>query len=313
MKVLKPLDIYSSSRLTSSTIAQPDLTQSEAAWNSGTTYALNAQAIDTATRRKYQSLQASNTNHPVPNYLVGETENAWWLDVGPTNKYAMFDYNRNTRSIGDGDITVVLTPGERINALAILSVVGISAHVSATSVIGGGTVYDETHELRSRDGIDSWYDYFFTPFTAVPSLHITDIPPYSDVVITITIDNGSTDAECGAVIMGWATYIGDVEFGAISGALNFSTVERNEYGDVTLIPRRSVPKTTQRVWVDPELINAITQLREELNATVALWIGLEDSSHPGSETFLIFGFYRNWEINYSSPDIIQQDIEIEEV
>ena len=81
MQFIKPVSI-SDATLISSTIAETDYS----AWSSGTTYALGDKVILTSTHRVYESLQAANTNHNPT-----EAASTWWLDIGPTNRWAMFD------------------------------------------------------------------------------------------------------------------------------------------------------------------------------------------------------------------------------
>lgn len=311
MFVVPPLTIYGTALLTSSDISEPDVTQGEAVWSSGTTYAAADEVIETTNHRKYQSLQAGNLNHALPNYAVGETENSWWVDIGPTNKWAMFDFLRNTASVKATSINVVVSPGQRIDTVALLGLVGQSVTISVTS--GGATVYGPTTtQIRQRD-IADWYDYFFAPFTSIPSVIFSDLPTYSDMIISLTISNPGGDAYCGAVVLGTQVGIGDIEYNPVSEAVNYSVVERDDFGNATLIPRRSIPKTTQKVYADAALIDIIRQLRSDLNAEVAVWCGMDDSTHVYAETLLIIGFYRSWTIDMTTPDVIEQDIEIEEI
>ena len=84
MRVIPPLDI-STGILTSSTIAEPSV--GESAWVSGTTYNVGDQVILVSTHRKYQRL-ITGAGTITPDLDVTN-----WLDIGSTNKYAMFDKN----------------------------------------------------------------------------------------------------------------------------------------------------------------------------------------------------------------------------
>ena len=116
MKVLAPLAV-TAGMLTSSTLAETEYP----AWSSGSTYALADRRI--YGHRVYESLQASNLNHQP------DTSPTWWADVGPTNRWAMFDGAVNTASADTVDIVVTLTPGAVVDSVACISAIGQSVRV----------------------------------------------------------------------------------------------------------------------------------------------------------------------------------------
>jgi hypothetical protein len=299
MRVIPPLAV-TPAILTSSTCAEPSA--GETAYNAGTSYALDAVVVVAADHRTYQSLQAGNVGHPP---ISSPT---WWLDIGPTNRWKMFDLLRNTQTEQASPLTVVLTPGVRVDSLALLGLVGDSVTVAMTN--GGTTVYTHTEDLNTRDVLD-WYDYFFLPFGNIPSLVLFDLPPYSGGVITVDITAASGNAKCGSLVVGSNVFIGDIRYNAESDALNFSTVERDAFGNSTLIPRRSVPKTTQEILCKKDRINKARDLRTALNAMPAVWSGINSSSDGYYEAFLILGYYRRFLINmaYACEALITLDLE----
>ena len=81
MRLIAPTPI-NAAVLTSSNVVEND----RPAWNNGTTYAADAEVISTTTHRIYRSTLAGNVaNDPT---LPGTSK---WTDIGPTNKWAMFD------------------------------------------------------------------------------------------------------------------------------------------------------------------------------------------------------------------------------
>ncbi|MDP3876021.1 MAG: hypothetical protein Q8Q50_03480 [Methylobacter sp.] len=305
MRVIPPLEI-TAGRFTSSTIAEPDA--GETAWNAATSYTVGDIAIRTTTHRKYQNLIAGvDATNP-------ESAPTRWLDVGPTNKWAMFDTIRNSATIKATTVTVVLTPGVRVDAVALLGVVANSAVISMTSVTGGGTVYNSgTINLNTREVLD-WYDYFFKAFSTQPSIALFDLPPYSDGIITITLNATSGNVECGACVIGSQFYLGGVQYEAENDVLNFSSVTRDfAGGTATMVQRRNVPKTIQSIWADKSRVNAIRDLRDSLNAMPAVWSGLYDDTDQYFEALLILGFYKKFSINLRYPQHAIISLELEEI
>jgi len=305
MRVIPPLEI-TDGRFTSSTIAEPDA--GEAAWVAATSYTVGQVVIRTATHRKYENLIAGvDATNP-------ESAPTRWLDVGPTNKWAMFDTLRNSATSKAATFTVVITPGQRVDSIALLGMAATSVVISMTSVGGGGTVYNSgTINLNTREVLD-WYDYFFDPFTTQPSLILFDLPPYSDGIITVTLSNSGGNAECGACVIGTNFYLGGVQYEAENDVLNFSSVTRDfAGGTATMIQRRNVPKTIQSIFSDKARVNAIRDLRDELNAIPAVWSGLDDDTDEYFEALLILGFYKKFSINLRYPQHAIISLELEEI
>lgn len=273
------------------------------AYSAGATYAIGDYAIDPVAHLTYKSLIASNTG----NALTDATK--WYL-VGPTNAWAMFDTLRNTATVTPGTLTVTITPGTRIDSLALLGLSATSATVTVT--VSGVTQYTKTINLNLRF-VANWYDYFFAPFKTQDAVALFDLPPYSNGVITISLTNATGNVACGACVMGMQVNIGDVEYGAESDVLNFSTVNRTSDGVATLVPSRNVPKTVSSIWLDKQYVDTVRAVRDSLNGSTAVWAGIDDSTHEYFESLLILGFYRRFTIDLSYPNQAKIALELEEV
>lgn len=348
MRVIPPVTI-TDAMFTSSTAAEP---LAPSAYNAGTTYAIGTFVYVAADHSIYQSLQSSNTGntpnlsplywefvcHQEPAYAGGTTyaagdtvsylhrqyeslqgsntgnnpllSPAYWEDVGPTNKWAMLDVLRNTKTVCASPLTTVITPGVRVNSLALLGLRADSVTVTVTS--GGPTVYTYTEDLTAR-AISNWYDYFFATFDYQQSLILDDLPPYTDAIITVALTISSGNVKCGAQIIGNYVDLGTAELGADSDALNFSTVDRDEFGNATMVQRRSVPKVNVTSVADSSEINKIRAVKDLLNASPGVWYALDDSDHPYAEALTILGFYRAFRIRMPYPQNARIELELEEV
>ncbi len=290
----------------------------EVAYNAGTTYADGDVCYSTTNHRCYESLSAGNIGNALP--VLPETETVYWIDVGPTNKYAMFDFSRNTQTVGASPLTVVIAPGERVNTVGLAGLVGNQIQISATSVQGGGTVYPNAlsesltgiFDLNTRE-VNDGYDYCFEPFTTLPSMAVFDIPPFSDIIITVTITSDSGNAKCGALVVGTYIYLGDVQYGATNDGLNFSTVTRDTFGNATLIPRRTLPKTDQKLVVDSARVNKCKEARVLLNALPAFWTGLDDNTSSWFDMLTIMGIYTQFQIGAVIESCAEVNLSLEEI
>lgn len=302
MRVIPPLTI-TDALLTDTSVPEPDT--GEVAWNAATSYTVGQTVYLASNHTRYENLIAGvNATSP---HLDDGTR---WLELGPTNRWAMFDLLRNTGTTDASPLVVEITPGRRVDSLAIVGAIADS--VTVEMVNGVTTVYSRTENLSTRD-TSSWYEYFFGSFGYRSAVALFDLPPYVAGVITVTFTRAAGDVTVGGLILGTSVYVGDTQFSAESDALNFSTVERDEFGNSLLVPRRTVPKTNQTLFCDKARVNRIIKVREDLNAVPALWSGLDDASDGYFEALLILGYYRRFTVSLDHPDVAVISLELEEV
>lgn len=264
----------------------------EAAWSSIPTYGLNDYA--TYKHRIYQSLQAANTNkNPL-------TQPLWWIDIGPTNQYAMFDTQRGTSSYASGSIVAQITPGVRVSAIALLNIVADTVRVQMTA--GGVTIYDNTVSLITRSGVVNAYTYFFNAFFVQNNTVLFDLPANSNALITVTALRASGNVSIGACCIGTAINLGAVQYGAIDGMLNFSTISNDDFGNSVLVPRISETELQVTTWLNAQEVDTAAAARKALNAVPAVYCGLEDGSNYYFNSICVLGVYTQWDIALTYVD-----------
>lgn len=303
MLVIPPTPVTS---ILSSTIAEPDTTVGEIAWVSAGSYTEGEERIRTTTHKVYTCITTHSGRTALP-----ETDTVYWLETGPTNKWAMFDLYRNTSSIiSSGGFSTSVALGKRTDSIAILGANITDITVTVSSVTGGGNIYGpNTFSLVSRD-VQDYYDYFYMDFTYKPSILIFDIPPYIDAVITIS---STASGSIASVVLGTQEHIGYTLKGHKNDALNFSLITRDSYGNSVLVPRRSVPKTSQNLIIKDTNLAKVLYLRETLNAVPAVWSGLKDTTEGYFESLLILGIYKNLSISIDNEKFINCTLELEEL
>ena len=237
-------------------------------------------------------------------------DDGWWIDIGPTNRWAMFDLLRNTGTTTASPLTVSLTPGQRVDSIGVVGMVADT--VIITVKVAGATVYTASADLLNRP-TSGWYDYFFGAFRYRQEFARFDLPPYTGAVITITLTRANGAVTCGGVVLGSSVYLGRTLHEAESDALNFSKIDRDDFGTATLVPRRSVPRTVQTLRCKKSDVDRILQLRDDLNAVPALWSGLDDQDSGYFSALLIVGVYKRFTISMDQPEDAQISLELEEV
>lgn len=302
MIVIPPFLLTTSN--TTSTVAEPST--GEVVWNASTSYTVGQVVIRVETHRKYEC-QVAGVSSALP-----ENDPTKWLDIGPTNKWAMFDNLRSQATWASGSMTIAISPGRRVDSLALL---GVKANkVTITMTYNGQVVYTTVRNMGARN-TTTWSQYFFGEFKYVSSLLLQDLPSYANSVITILFENDpALNVECSEIVVGNKIYLGAAQYEAVSDSLNFSRIERDEFGGSILKPRRTVPKVNVTTWADKYLVNQIRDARTDLNAVPALWSALDQNyEDPYYEALLIYGIYKQFEINISGPSLAIVNLELEEM
>jgi len=274
------------------------------AYAGGTTYAALDYAQDNTNHLIYRSLVGSNLGNAL-------TDTTKWQLIGPTNRWAALDYDRNTKSSAPLSLTYVFAPGQRCNSLGLGGIRANSYSLTVTSVIGGGTVYSASGSLNTRLTL-GWYDYFFGEFTTKESLAFFDVPPYTDAIWTLTLTATSGNAELGSLMVGTYVYLGATQYTAASDALNFSLFNRDaDTGEAVLTRRRTVPKTAQVLVVEKSRVNRVRQVREDLNGVPAFWYGIGDDTDDYFDSLALVGLYKQFsiDVNYPEQAIVRLEIE----
>jgi len=271
----------------------------ETAYNPATTYAAGDTAYSPTAHRVYESLVAGNVGNPLP--VLPETLTTKWQDVGPTNRFRMFDLLRNTQTVTASPLTAVINPAGIVTAIGLVGLEGTSAQVDVT--LAGVNVYSHTEPLTTRDVAD-WYEFFTTPFETKHEFALFDLPAYLGSQITVTVTNTGGNAAIGGIPMGAAKYLGKTLREVELDLQQFSLINRDVFGNAELTPRRSIPTTEQRVLIWAADVAGVVKTLVDLDAVPALWSALDDADHILFQPLLILGIYRNARFAMADPDCV---------
>jgi hypothetical protein len=232
MKLLRPVTI-TDAMLTSSTVPEND----HPAWAAGTAYVTGNRVILTTTHRRYEALAASTGVNPA-------TDPTKWLDLGPTNRWAMFDARVGTASTRAASLQAVLAPGA-VDAVALIDTDAESATVTLT--VDGVTNYTSTQSFNlGGNAIDNWFSWFFEPIGRKSTLLFLDVPVYANGVVTVTIarDNPADIVSCGSLLLGRQLSLGDTEHGVDIGIIDYSRKEADQFGVISVVERAFAKRMT---------------------------------------------------------------------
>ncbi len=298
MKVLIPTPATTASLLSSS-LAEPQ--SGYPAWASGTSYGQGAHVTSTTTHRLYESVVDANVGRDP---ALGDK--AYWVDLGPTNRWAMLDEAVGTQSIGTGSIDITLAPG-RVDSVAVLDTTADTIRVIVT--VDGTTLFDQTRSTNASGGVISdWYTYFTAETGRVNSLVIYNLPRYANahVRVIITGDNPSGPVAVGTLLVGKVVDLGITEAGPSIGITDFSRKETDDFGVTTVRERGWSKKMTLRSMIETRAVDGIQRTVAGLRARPSLWIGEE-----GYDSLTVYGFFKDFSEDLALETISYCSLSIE--
>lgn len=300
MKIIKPTNV-TDAKLISSTIAEDDYAE----WSNATTYAAGDYAISVATHTIYRSLTADNLNNDpdieqvaLADPLISDPTVINWQVIGATDRWKLFDSKPSQAVSAADNITVVIAPGEYIGGIAGF---GISAETVTVTMEDGGTgVYTNTLQMTDETAVIDWYSYFFTPIIELSEFVFTDLPPYANGELTVSIDRLGGNVSAGQVVIGpiWGAGIARFDGSGFSG-FDFSTVGNDVFSNLTRVKREATRLSNFQVLLNnSQLLSFDTRMRSLRGGVAAVWIGSEDNRNAA----INYGILRDYRVSYQTTE-----------
>lgn len=289
MLLIAPIEI-NDSKLTS-TIPEPDTARGEVEWAAGS-YNLGDRVIKSSTHSVYEVVaDPSTTDDPE----VGVKEDpATWVYVGPTNKFKMFDAANNTSTVGDS-FTVQITPLTLINSVACFNVncndINITVRDSSSNI-----VKQQSIEMRTREGVNGWYGYYFSGIQTINKFVSLDIPPTSSG--SVEVEFVGTDASVGTCVLGLQKSFGDAQYGTGAQILDYSLPVEDGFGNITYSDGFKAKLVDFDILANTADLDSIFVSFQNLGKTPAVFVG--NPTTKGDMT-LVYGFVRDFQPVYSTP------------
>ena len=298
-----PLIVVRPLTITDAMVSAPNTNVPEtdyAVWSSATTYAMDARVILTSTHKIYQSLQASNLNKDPT------TQPLWWVEVSPTNKWALFDSAVSTQTKQSTYIKYTVTPGQTVNAITALNLTNATQIVITVTSASAGVIYSKTVDVSPVPASPSWWDWFFGIKRAQTQCVLVDLPSYPDPTIRFELYGGSSLA-IGVLLIGQQRAFGaGIKYGAKVGIQDYSRKEKNDFGDTVLVQRAFARRADFELMVSADEVDSLQGFLSDVRAVPCLWIGSTEY-----EATTVFGFYKTFDILISYPSQSDCSLQIE--
>ncbi len=270
-----------------------------AAWASGTQYAIGDTVMQG--HRNWEALTASTGIDP----LTDTTAPPAWLDLGPTNRWAMFDESLGTRTERAGSIEVVAMTGKPVDAIALFGVSAGSIRVRAIDPFAG-IIFDETFYPVDTSGIADWHAYFFADLPVREDIVITDIGATAFATVEVELTNSGGAVGVGALVMGRLIQLGDTAYGTSVGITDYSRKERDDFGGWVVVERAYSKRVDFDVEIPFGRVSAVQRLLAQYRARPIVWIG-----EASIEATVVYGYFRDFEIVLSNPALCAATISVE--
>jgi len=300
MKLINPAPITGAA-LTSTNVAE-----TVPGWaSSRTDYAKGERVLDANHVWEWLSDAKGNTTVKPS---ADTTSPSKWLDTGASNRWRMFDKKaRNTWMIGTATtnaetIDVTVTPGQVVNSIALFGLDASSVQVIMK--VGDRELVNKTI-TQERRGVNSWYEYYFTPIDRAETMVLTDLPAYGTATFRVVIKNPGATARVGLLTLGRLVEVGESVYGTSISIQSYSTTTVDQFGNETIISRGSRRIVDYDVRVPTEELSRVTRLLDQLRDTVCVYIGTEDI-----EASVTVGRFENLRINISNPSYCEATAEV---
>lgn len=243
----------------------------------------------------YEVVAVSTTDEPTVG--VG-LDPPTWLLIGQINQWRMFNgalYQATTQT--GGPISVTLQAAGVVDALAVLKCVAAGAVITVTDATDG-MVYNRTVPLVNNDNVLDIYDYFFAPIDSKSEFVLLDLPAYAGAEIAVTLDAGTNDTACGALVLGQQAILGSTYLYFNLRERFFSNRERTIFGNFLDVPSRPVAReVTFDVLLNSAAVTQVMKAISERRDVPTVFIGSDNYEHS-----IVFGFPDEPEVEQITPN-----------
>ena len=296
MKIVVPVPI-TDARLSSSSLVEDEYPL----WDIAQAYVIGDRVIYVAVdiHNIYEAVATSTAVDPYSD------TGTYWVKVGSTNKYKMFDASVASQSVDSGTINVTVRLNEPIDTIAFIGTDATSVTVTITDPVAG-VVYNAATSLVDPAGIDDWYEYFYeAPQRKVDSM-LTNLPRYGGAAIRVVLSSPSGLVGCAEMVFGRAKEIGWTQYGAKVGIVDYSVKAINVFGEYALVKRAFHKTADFTVFIEPTAVDGLQALLASYRSDPVVYVG--DDSFGST---IIYGFYRDFNVDIAYPSYSVCSITIE--
>jgi hypothetical protein len=252
----------------------------------------------------YESLKDSNLAKYPPTHITGTDPD--WLFVGYTNRWrCLQQVTMGEQTSKATSINYVVAPGTAVDCLSLLNMDATEVTITETDPVEG-VAYNETINLIRTDNVNDFYTYCFEDILRKTDIFLTDLPPYINASISITVTYTGGTAKCGKIILGKKLNAGATRYSPSMSITDYSTKDTDTWGNYTFTLGAYSKKMSCSMILANTLVDSIYQQLSQYRGQPIVFCGHEDYS-----CMIIFGKYNDFNIVIPYPNHSLCEIEIE--
>jgi len=254
-------------------------------YGAGTAYLTND--IVTSSHKLYKAVTGSTGQ--------ALTDTDYWIEIGPSNRWAMFDAKSSTQTQWLDSVSVTIDVIGRATAVALFNLDAASVNITVNDS-GATERYNEDFSLVLNEGIDDWLEYFTSPIRRKDVLFVDGLPNIAnpEIIVNATADG---TVKVGTLGLGYATGVGNTQYGAQVGITDYSRVTEDDFGNFSIVQRGFNKRGQFTIWIDASDTDSVYKLFAEYRATPVMFVG---SSFYGATVF--YGLLKDWSIVLPYPN-----------
>jgi hypothetical protein len=229
-----------------------------------------------------------------------------WAEVEYIDPYKCFDGKVGTLTISSGtnsSIIIETSTTSLVNGAAFLAIDAETLTFEIEDSVEG-VVYTETRNLL--EDVENWWQYFFAPYDQLTDLVLADLPTYPGADMTLTLSRSSGVVKIGEVVYGQLKTIGDTQFGASAGIIDYSKKTTDDNGNYQVTAGRFSKRANFDVQIETSSFSVVNKYLSSIRSTPCVFIG-----DPGQDALIVYGFFRNFSTVLANPALSQCTIDVE--
>lgn len=292
MYIVNPLEVTNANTTT-------NLVNDYPYWTAGTYSQGDRRVVDKVV---YEVVASSTTDSPTEGV---NKDPASWIVLGYSNEWRMFTLAKDSKSTAGTTLTCTFDFGIGVDTIALLGVIGTSINITIETV-EKGVVYDET--VTTTDIlVDNYFDWFFLPYESKEDFIFYNLPTYPEATITITV-TATSDTAIGRFVAGTSKQLGESIYGSSTGTQSFTLRNRDGFGNLSIVPRRTIDVTEFKVAIETPSIPVVKRYIAKAASEPALFF-----ADPSNEGLINFGLAEDFRIPYEYPTVSKATIEVKSI
>ncbi len=279
-----------------------NIEENETVWDSSATYDYTNITRDGHYIYAYAGENGTNTDlSPAVDFEKNlQTKTNKWVQINPTNYFAMLDGKTKTQAERMDNISFSLA-SHGYDTFCLLNLDAISVTIELVENSTSNILYNKTFNLQDESMVVDAYTYDFAPFEFTPSLYRDDLPIYMDATLNVSINNDGSLVKCGRLLFGRSFYIGDTNFDGNIDLEFYQYDETDVFGNRSLVYYNSADVENYSVSIPTNKIPMIRRASKELAGKPILFIA-DESTETSLENLLNFGFLDKFSVVISDAD-----------